>query len=62
MRVKVENARVRWRKPHLRTPGYIYGLVGEIERDCQVCSLPSRRRPTARNTAWLAAASLVKRL
>ena len=30
---------MRWRKPHLRTPGYIYGLVGEVERDCQVCFL-----------------------
>ena len=36
VRVKAENAAVRWRKPHLRTPGYIYGLVGEVERDCQV--------------------------
>ena len=39
VRVRAENARVRWRKPHLRTPGYIYGLVGEVERDCQVCFL-----------------------
>jgi ribosomal protein L21E len=36
VRVKTENSIVRWRKPHLRTPGYIYGLVGEVERDCQV--------------------------
>ena len=35
--VKAENSRVRWRKPHLRTPGYIYGLVGTVERDCSVC-------------------------
>lgn len=35
VRVRDENAAVRWRKPHLRTPGYIHGLVGVIERDCQ---------------------------
>lgn len=35
VRVKTENAAVRWRKPHLRTPGYIFGLVGTVERDCQ---------------------------
>ncbi len=27
---------MRWRKPHLRTPGYIFGLVGAVERDCVV--------------------------
>lgn len=27
---------MRWRKPHLRTPGYIFGLVGTVERECQV--------------------------
>ena len=42
VRVKAEDARVRWRKPHLRTPGYIYGLVGEVERDCQACSAHHR--------------------
>lgn len=40
VRVREENAAVRWRKPHLRTPGYLFGLVGTIERDCVV-------RPTA---------------
>lgn len=36
VRVRSENAAVRWRKPHLRTPGYIFGLVGTVERDCVV--------------------------
>ncbi|KAK9812957.1 hypothetical protein WJX72_006391 [[Myrmecia] bisecta] len=34
VRVKAENSAVRWRKPHLRTPGYVFGLVGEVEREC----------------------------
>ena len=34
--VKTEDARVRWRKPHIRTPGYLFGAVGVIDRflDC----------------------------
>lgn len=36
VRVREENAAVRWRKPHLRTPGYLFGLVGTIERACVV--------------------------
>lgn len=28
MRVKPENSAIRWRRPHLRTPGYIFGQVG----------------------------------
>lgn len=28
VRVLDENAPVRWRRPHLRTPGYIFGLIG----------------------------------
>ena len=36
VRVRAEDAAVRWRKPHLRTPGYLFGLVGIIERDCVV--------------------------
>ncbi len=31
----------RWRKPHLRTPGYVFGLVGTIERESQVRQLGS---------------------
>ena len=34
VRVRFENAAVRCRKPHLRTPGYIFGLIGTIEREC----------------------------
>lgn len=34
VRVKPENSSVRWRRPHLRTPGYIFGLIGRIERPC----------------------------
>jgi len=29
-----ENLQTRWQKPHLRTPGYIYGKTGTIERVC----------------------------
>ena len=32
VRVKREDSRVRWRKPHLRTPGYLFGAVGVVER------------------------------
>ena len=32
VRVRREEARVRWRKPHLRTPGYLFGSVGIVER------------------------------
>ena len=32
VRVRREEARVRWRKPHLRTPGYLFGTVGIVER------------------------------
>ena len=34
VRVRLENASVRVRKPHLRTPGYMFGVVGVIEREC----------------------------
>lgn len=32
VRVRREDGRLRWRKPHLRCPGYIHGLVGRISR------------------------------
>jgi len=32
--VQHENYATRWLKPHLRTPGYLYGKVGTIERCC----------------------------
>lgn len=34
VRVHHENYATRWLKPHLRTPGYLYGQVGVIERWC----------------------------
>jgi hypothetical protein len=36
VRVRTEQTSIRWRKPHLRTPGYIHGVLGVIERECQV--------------------------
>ncbi|KAL3155266.1 hypothetical protein ABBQ32_013196 [Trebouxia sp. C0010 RCD-2024] len=33
VRVKPENAAVRYRKPHLRVPGYLFGVVGFIPKD-----------------------------
>ena len=41
VKVKEENILSRWRKPHLRTPGYIFGAVGEIERYCGQFDDPS---------------------
>jgi len=32
VRVKREDSRIRWRKPHLRTPGYLFGAVGVVDR------------------------------
>ncbi|CAF1227744.1 unnamed protein product [Rotaria sordida] len=34
VRVHHENYATRWIKPHLRTPGYLYGKVGSIEKCC----------------------------
>ena len=34
VRVHHENYATRWIKPHLRTPGYLYGKVGSVERCC----------------------------
>lgn len=31
VRIKKEDSRLRWRRPHIRVPGYIYGQVGKIE-------------------------------
>ena len=28
VKVRLKNSRGRWRKPHIRTPGYLYGAVG----------------------------------
>jgi hypothetical protein len=32
VQVKAEDTRLRWRRPHLRCPGYIYGLIGKITK------------------------------
>ena len=34
VRVHHENYASRWIKPHLRTPGYLYGKIGTIEKCC----------------------------
>ena len=43
VRVKLEPQHQRpvWRKPHLRTPGYIFGVAGNVERWCGEFSDPS---------------------
>jgi len=42
-RVPASGARARsaWRAPHLRTPGYIFGAAGTVERHCGVFGDPS---------------------
>ena len=40
-RVKHEDQTIRWRKPHLRTPGYIYGLHGIVTHIVGVFDDPS---------------------
>jgi len=32
IRVRPEDTRLRWRRPHLRCPGYIYGLAGVVKK------------------------------
>eukprot|EP00747_Dinoflagellata_sp_TGD_P049941 gnl/TRDRNA2_/TRDRNA2_146486_c0_seq3.p1 gnl/TRDRNA2_/TRDRNA2_146486_c0~~gnl/TRDRNA2_/TRDRNA2_146486_c0_seq3.p1 ORF type:complete len:389 (+),score=46.31 gnl/TRDRNA2_/TRDRNA2_146486_c0_seq3:52-1167(+) len=34
VRVRAEDTNMRWRRPHLRTPGYIFGVEGVVERFC----------------------------
>lgn len=34
VRVKRHASSVEWKRPHIRTPGYIYGALGVIERVC----------------------------
>jgi nitrile hydratase len=41
VRVKAEDIGTAWRKPHLRTPGYIHGSTGTIERICGIFQNPS---------------------
>ena len=40
-RIKNEGPTIRWRKPHLRTPGYIYGLHGVITHVVGIFDDPS---------------------
>jgi nitrile hydratase len=35
------NNNIEWRRPHMRTPGYIYGVRGTIERVCGIHGDPS---------------------
>ena len=32
VRVKKEDSRLRWRRPHIRCPGYVFGLTGRIAK------------------------------
>ncbi|KAJ1457720.1 nitrile hydratase [Pelagophyceae sp. CCMP2097] len=36
-----ERRRTQWRRPHLRTPGYVYGATGTVERVCGRFADPS---------------------
>ncbi|CAF3799715.1 unnamed protein product [Rotaria sp. Silwood1] len=36
----IENYATRWIKPHLRTPGYLYGKIDTLERCCGLHSNP----------------------
>ena len=40
VQVRAENIATRWRRPHLRTPGYIFSAVGVIERVVGVFESP----------------------
>ena len=42
VRVRAENShRTTWRRPHLRTPGYLFGATGVVERFCGDFADPS---------------------
>jgi len=41
VRVKQHASPLEWKRPHIRTPGYIYGVKGEIERICGCHGDPS---------------------
>merc|ERR1719334_2129142 len=43
VRVKREDAKVRWRKPHLRTPGYLFGAPGVIKNVIGVFHNPEEK-------------------
>jgi hypothetical protein len=44
VRVRGEEAVRRWRRPHLRVPGYLHGAVGRVT----ACWVPSTTRATSR--------------
>jgi len=31
VRVRLEDGRIRWRKPHIRCPGYVFGAIGVVD-------------------------------
>jgi nitrile hydratase len=41
VRVRKFLSGTEWKRPHIRTPGYIYGVCGEIERVCGLHGDPS---------------------
>lgn len=41
VRVKRCSSSIEWKRPHIRTPGYIFGVSGVIERVCGVYKDPS---------------------
>ena len=43
VRVKAEDSRIRCRKPHLRTPGYLFGAVGVVEKFLGYFSNPEEK-------------------
>lgn len=49
VRVRGENLNTRWRKPHVRTPGYIYGISGIVERFCGMYKDPMQNAYLAAN-------------
>ena len=52
VRCKTEDAAVRYRKPHLRTPGYLFGVVGIVDmvralQQLQLGRLASAQTPSS---------------
>eukprot|EP01062_Namystynia_karyoxenos_P028961 TRINITY_DN21850_c0_g2_i1.p1 TRINITY_DN21850_c0_g2~~TRINITY_DN21850_c0_g2_i1.p1 ORF type:complete len:501 (+),score=166.53 TRINITY_DN21850_c0_g2_i1:74-1504(+) len=43
VRVRSESHATRWRRPHLRTPGYIHGAVGIVQRHIGSWPCPEKR-------------------
>lgn len=57
VRVRGEDTEIRWRKPHIRTPGYIFGCTGVVERVMQPNKLadgwiPPESVYPKKNYAW----------